>query len=36
VLAATACGGDDGGDEGGDKDKVTLQSKWVVQAQFAG
>jgi NitT/TauT family transport system substrate-binding protein len=36
VLAVTACGGDDGGGEGGDKDKVTLQSKWVVQAQFAG
>jgi NitT/TauT family transport system substrate-binding protein len=35
VLALGACGGDDGG-EGGDKDKVTLQSKWVVQAQFAG
>ncbi len=37
VLALTACGGDDGG--GGDsaaKDKVTLQSKWVVQGQFAG
>jgi NitT/TauT family transport system substrate-binding protein len=39
TLAATACGGDDGGSGGGDsaaKDKVTLQSKWVVQAQFAG
>jgi NitT/TauT family transport system substrate-binding protein len=40
MLAATACGGgDDGGGGGGDsaaKDKVTLQSKWVVQAQFAG
>ncbi|HEX2288412.1 MAG TPA: ABC transporter substrate-binding protein, partial [Gaiellaceae bacterium] len=37
MLALTACGGDD--DEGsgsGDKDQVTLQSKWVVQAQFAG
>jgi NitT/TauT family transport system substrate-binding protein len=37
AFALTACGGDDGG--GGDsaaKDKVTLQSKWVVQAQFAG
>jgi NitT/TauT family transport system substrate-binding protein len=34
VLAMTACGGDDEG--GGDMDKVTLQSKWVVQAQFAG
>jgi len=35
VLALAACGGDDGGG-GGDMDKVTLQSKWVVQAQFAG
>jgi NitT/TauT family transport system substrate-binding protein len=35
ALALTACGGDDGGG-GGDMDKVTLQSKWVVQAQFAG
>jgi NitT/TauT family transport system substrate-binding protein len=35
TLALTACGGDDGGGEG-DMDKVTLQSKWVVQAQFAG
>ncbi|HET8873056.1 MAG TPA: ABC transporter substrate-binding protein, partial [Gaiellaceae bacterium] len=34
MFALTACGGDSGG--GGDKDKVTLQSKWVVQAQFAG
>ena len=39
VLALAACGGDDGGGGGGDSaanDKVTLQSKWVVQAQFAG
>jgi NitT/TauT family transport system substrate-binding protein len=39
MFAGTACGGDDGGGGGGDaaaKDKVTLQSKWVVQAQFAG
>jgi NitT/TauT family transport system substrate-binding protein len=35
ALALGACGGDDGGGEG-DLDKVTLQSKWVVQAQFAG
>jgi NitT/TauT family transport system substrate-binding protein len=35
VLALAACGGDDGGG-GGDMDQVTLQSKWVVQAQFAG
>jgi NitT/TauT family transport system substrate-binding protein len=35
VLALTACGGDDEGG-GDDMDKVTLQSKWVVQAQFAG
>jgi NitT/TauT family transport system substrate-binding protein len=38
LAALTACGGDEGGG-GGDsaaKDKVTLQSKWVVQAQFAG
>jgi NitT/TauT family transport system substrate-binding protein len=34
LMAFTACGGDSGG--GGDMDKVTLQSKWVVQAQFAG
>jgi NitT/TauT family transport system substrate-binding protein len=37
LLALTACGGDDGESGGdGDMDKVTLQSKWVVQAQFAG
>jgi NitT/TauT family transport system substrate-binding protein len=35
LVALTACGGDGGGGDG-DKDKVTLQSKWVVQAQFAG
>jgi NitT/TauT family transport system substrate-binding protein len=46
VFAVAACGGDD--DEGsaggetpaaegsGSKDKVTLQLKWVTQAQFAG
>jgi NitT/TauT family transport system substrate-binding protein len=40
LFALTACGGDDGGGGGGGdsaaNDKVTLQSKWVVQAQFAG
>jgi NitT/TauT family transport system substrate-binding protein len=36
LCALTACGGDDGGSGEGDLDKVTLQSKWVVQAQFAG
>ena len=36
MFALTACGGDSGGGGGGDNDKVTLQSKWVVQAQFAG
>ncbi|HEX2496086.1 MAG TPA: ABC transporter substrate-binding protein, partial [Gaiellaceae bacterium] len=40
MFALAACGGDDdegdGGSAGGDLDKVTLQSKWVVQAQFAG
>src|SRR5918993_136414 len=42
MLALAACGGDDDGGEaadtsaGGQKDKVTLQSKWVPQAQFAG
>jgi NitT/TauT family transport system substrate-binding protein len=36
LLALTACGGDDDGGGEGDMDKVTLQSKWVVQAQFAG
>ena len=40
MLALAACGGDDDGGAadtaGGQKDKVTLQSKWVPQAQFAG
>jgi NitT/TauT family transport system substrate-binding protein len=39
MFALAGCGGDDDGDgggAGGDLDKVTLQSKWVVQAQFAG
>jgi NitT/TauT family transport system substrate-binding protein len=36
LFAPAACGGDDGGGGAGDLDKVTLQSKWVVQAQFAG
>ncbi|MGH3033121.1 MAG: ABC transporter substrate-binding protein [Gaiellaceae bacterium] len=40
VLALAACGGDeDGGDAaggGGELDKVTVQLKWVTQAQFAG
>ena len=38
MFALAGCGSDDddGGGEGGDLDKVTLQSKWVVQAQFAG
>ncbi|HEY6585212.1 MAG TPA: ABC transporter substrate-binding protein [Gaiellaceae bacterium] len=38
ALALAACGGDDngGGGSSGDKDAVTLQSKWVPQAQFAG
>jgi NitT/TauT family transport system substrate-binding protein len=37
ALTVAGCGGsDDGGSSGGDLDKVTLQSKWVVQAQFAG
>ena len=40
MFALAGCGGDDdgndGGSAGGDLDKVTLQSKWVVQAQFAG
>jgi NitT/TauT family transport system substrate-binding protein len=39
MFALAACGGDDdeeGGSAGGDLTKVTLQSKWVVQAQFAG
>jgi NitT/TauT family transport system substrate-binding protein len=37
MLALVGCGGDDNeSGSGGDLDKVTLQSKWVVQAQFAG
>jgi NitT/TauT family transport system substrate-binding protein len=38
VLAfAVACGGDDdGGGAGDEPDQVTLQLKWVTQAQFAG
>ena len=40
VLGLAACGGDDEGDSaGGDTgqlDKVSLQLKWVTQAQFAG
>ncbi len=37
-FALAGCGGgDDGGGAGdGELDRVTLQSKWVVQAQFAG
>jgi NitT/TauT family transport system substrate-binding protein len=41
AFALAACGGDDGGSAGDTttaekKDKVTLQLKWVTQAQFAG
>ena len=39
MFALAGCGGEDdeeGGGAGGDLTKVTLQSKWVVQAQFAG
>ena len=43
TFVVTACGGDDEGSGGGDttaaegeKDNVTLQLKWVTQAQFAG
>ncbi len=48
AFVVGACGGDDGGDEGsaggetgqaeegGPPDQVTLQLKWVTQAQFAG
>jgi NitT/TauT family transport system substrate-binding protein len=37
MFALAGCGGDDNeSGSGGDLDKVTLQSKWVVQAQFAG
>ena len=39
MFALAGCGSDDDGgdgDAGGELTKVTLQSKWVVQAQFAG
>ena len=37
MFTLVGCGGDDNeSGSGGDLDKVTLQSKWVVQAQFAG
>ena len=43
TFSVAACGGDDEGSGGGDttaaegeKDNVTLQLKWVTQAQFAG
>ena len=47
LLALAACGGDDGSSDGSgggggdttasaDPDKVTVQLKWVTQAQFAG
>ena len=39
MFALAGCGGDEdeeGGSAGDDLTKVTLQSKWVVQAQFAG
>jgi NitT/TauT family transport system substrate-binding protein len=38
MFALAGCGGDDDGDGGaaGELTPVTLQSKWVVQAQFAG
>jgi NitT/TauT family transport system substrate-binding protein len=40
LLAFTACGGGDEGEEAGGEgkkmDKVTVQLKWVTQAQFAG
>src|SRR5215211_7574631 len=40
VVGLAGCGGDDdeggGGSDGGAADKVTLQLKWVTQAQFAG
>jgi NitT/TauT family transport system substrate-binding protein len=42
VLGLAACGGDDDEEAAGDttaaaeKDSVTLQLKWVTQAQFAG
>ncbi len=37
LAFAAGCGGDDDdGGSGGDRDAVTLQLKWVTQAQFAG
>ena len=36
ALAAVGCGGGDDEASSGDLTPVTLQSKWVVQAQFAG
>ena len=37
VLGIAGCGGDDDEGSGGDgNEKVTLQLKWVTQAQFAG
>ena len=36
LAFAAGCGGDDDGGGGGELDKVTLQLKWVTQAQFAG
>ena len=40
VVGLAGCGGDDdeggGASEGGAADEVTLQLKWVTQAQFAG
>ena len=36
AIALAACGGAPGAAPSGAKDKVTLQSKWVPQAQFAG
>jgi len=44
AFAVAGCGGDEGGEGGGggttaaegERDKVTLQLKWVTQAQFAG
>jgi NitT/TauT family transport system substrate-binding protein len=36
ALVAAGCGGDDDETAAEDLTPVTLQSKWVVQAQFAG
>ena len=36
LLGAAGCGGDDGGTAAEDLTPVTLQLKWVTQAQFAG